>query len=345
MRLIKRNLASFDSFSPPVYPPPSSSSNDPKPKLTLTFTRNIVIVLGVMLFIFVLLHFVLRCLIKKKRSLLSGQQSSRFQEPSDPEAVAYERQLQQLFTLHDSGLDQAFIDALPVFLYKDLMGLHEPFDCAVCLCEFSQQDKLRLLPLCSHAFHIHCIDTWLLSNSTCPLCRGTLFNPEAETQVVDFQFDDLVEEDDQGYSGNLKQVGGGVEKRVFPVRLGKFRATNGDEIGKEVGETSSNMNVVDARRCFSMGSYEYVVGKSELQVVFCPNRGNIGKKDLGIEKDKGVDGGNDGKKISSRSKGESFSVSKIWLWSKKDDNHKFHDSSVNVSLPPRNNLNGGKFSN
>ncbi|CAI9282174.1 unnamed protein product [Lactuca saligna] len=80
------------------------------------------------------------------------------------------RQLQQLFHLH-SGLDQAFIDALPLFLYKELMGSKEPIDCVVCLCKFSEQDKLRSLPLCSHAFHIHCIDTLLLSNSTCPLCR------------------------------------------------------------------------------------------------------------------------------------------------------------------------------
>ncbi|KAL8228924.1 hypothetical protein R6Q57_013824 [Mikania cordata] len=346
--LIKQNLSSF----PPVHPPPSFSS-DHKPNPTLIFARNIVIVLGVVLIICVLVHFAVRYLMKKKRSSNSDLQSSRFQLTSDTDAVVYERQLQQLFNLHDSGLDQAFIDALPVFLYKELMGIQEPFDCAVCLCEFSQHDKLRLLPLCSHAFHIHCIDTWLLSNSTCPLCRGTIFYPETDHPMFDFQFDDSVEEDDHvlsnsdinhvGLSGNFKQLGGGLEKRVFPVRLGKFRATNGDKREeKEVGETSNNN--LDARRCFSMGSYEYVVGKSDLQVIFCPNRGNIGKKDLGIEKDKGNssgDGGIDGKKISSRSKGESFSVSKIWLWSKKDHNIQDLSSShmnpsVNVSLSTRN---------
>ncbi|KAK1423027.1 hypothetical protein QVD17_18320 [Tagetes erecta] len=351
--LIKQNLG---SFSPPVHVPPSSTT-DHKPNPSLVLARNIVIVLGVVLFIFVLLHFLVRYLIKKKRSSNTHQQSSRFQETDHTDDVAYERQLQQLFTLHDSGLDQAFIDALPVFLYKELLGLQEPFDCAVCLCEFSEHDKLRLLPLCSHAFHIHCIDTWLLSNSTCPLCRGTLFNPEIDNPMFDLNFDESVEEDDHvvvansgmshvGVFGNFKQGERGIEKRVLSVRLGKFRATNGDKKEeKDVGETSK-LNL-DARRCFSMGSYEYVVGKSELQVIFCPNKGNIGKKDLGIEKDKGnsfVDGGNDGKKISSRSKGESFSVSKIWLWSKKD-NHKFQDSSssvVNESLPCKK-LNDSKF--
>ncbi|XP_071703093.1 RING-H2 finger protein ATL46-like [Rutidosis leptorrhynchoides] len=291
--LIRQNVSSF-----------SPSSHKPNPNVILA--RNVVIVLGVILFIFILLHFVVSCFIKKKRLSNSHQQSSRFQETGDAD-VTYERQLQQLFNLHDSGLDQAFIDVLPVFHYKELMGLKEPFDCVVCLCEFSQHDKLRLLPLCSHAFHIHCIDTWLLSNSTCPLCRGTLFTPgfSVENPVFDIHFDDLMEENS------------GVETRVLSVRLGKFRATNNGvkKEEKEVGETS-NSNL-DARRCFSMGSYEYVVANSELQVTFCPNnKGNSS-----------IDGGSDGKKLSKSSKGESFSVSKIWLWSKKDQ-HKFQESSA-----------------
>ncbi|CAI9275785.1 unnamed protein product [Lactuca saligna] len=296
--LIKQNLSPFSS-------PPSNH----KSHSSIIFARNSVIVLGVVFVICCLLHFLARYLMKKKRSSSSSNshhQSSRFQESNDNDDVAYERQLQQLFHLHDSGLDQAFIDALPLFLYKELMGSKEPFDCAVCLCEFSEQDKLR----------------------------GTLFTPgfSVENPVFDFH-DDSREEDDHvlGVSCNFKQSGGGNEKWVYPVRLGKFRATNGEKRDeKEVGETS-NSNL-DARRCFSMGSYEYVVGNSELQVRFCPSRGNIGKKYLGIEKDKGnssVDGGSDGKKISSRSKGESFSVSKIWLWSKKDQ-HKFQDSLVPI---------------
>ncbi|CAI9281200.1 unnamed protein product [Lactuca saligna] len=94
------------------------------------------------------------------------------------------------------------------------MGSKEPFDCAVCLCEFSEQDKLRSLPLCSHAFHIHCIDNLLLSNSSCPLCRGTLFTPGflVENPVLDFH-DDSREEDDHvlGVPCNFKQSGGGIK--------------------------------------------------------------------------------------------------------------------------------------
>ncbi|OEL20310.1 RING-H2 finger protein ATL46 [Dichanthelium oligosanthes] len=109
--------------------------------------------------------------------------------------AAMDRQLQQLFNLHDSGLDQAFIDALPVFAYREIIGGNkEPFNCAVCLCEFHGEDRLRLLPVCGHAFHLQCIDTWLLSNSTCPLCRGTLFVPGMTIDnLMMFDFDERLE--------------------------------------------------------------------------------------------------------------------------------------------------------
>ncbi|KAJ0676541.1 putative transcription factor C2H2 family [Helianthus annuus] len=336
MRLLKMRLLSSSSSPPPLNPPTNSKTNE-----TVLFARNIIIVIAFMFFICGLLHLLVKYLIKRKKllSLSSNShfQSSRFQETGttiddgDGDGDAYQRQLQQLFNLHDCGLDQAFIDALPVFSYKELMGLKEPFDCAVCLCEFTQKDNLRLLPLCSHAFHMQCIDTWLLSNSTCPLCRGALFTPGLENPGFEFGYSREQEDDDddnvvvvenQGYFGNFKQHEGSIcsEKRVYPVRLGKFRATNGGKREeKEVGETS-NSNF-DARRCYSMGSYEYVVRNLDLKVEFVANssRGSFGIKEKGHVSIDG--GGSDGKKISNRSKGESFSVSKIWLWSKKDHNH------------------------
>ncbi|KAL3511258.1 hypothetical protein ACH5RR_030659 [Cinchona calisaya] len=311
----------------------------------------VIVILAVVFFISGLLHLLVRFLMRRRSS--QNSQSNAYPDLSGSES-AYQRQLQQLFHLHDSGLDQAFIDALPLFLYKDIMGLKEPFDCAVCLCEFSEQDKLRLLPLCSHAFHIHCIDTWLLSNSTCPLCRGTLFSPdEFSMENPVFEFDDSRDQD-FGVSGNNNVVAEAADniinaKRVFSVRLGKFRNTNntnvcarGEDI--EVGETSNgNLN---ARRCFSMGSFQYVVADSELQVTLCPKRTRDNGLDLRLlrAKEKGGQNGNsmndgdiEGKKINIRSKGESFSVSKIWLWSNKGKLPSSTDnqisSSINVSLP------------
>uniref|UniRef100_A0A5B7C6G9 RING-type E3 ubiquitin transferase n=1 Tax=Davidia involucrata TaxID=16924 RepID=A0A5B7C6G9_DAVIN len=308
----------------------------------------VIVVLSVIFFISGLVHLLVRLLMKRP-SFSSISQSNTYPETSGSHAL--QRQLQQLFRLHDSGLDQALIDALPVFYYKDIMGLKEPFDCAVCLCEFSEQDKLRLLPMCSHAFHVNCIDTWLLSNSTCPLCRGTLncsslpmesplFNFNESREQLNGFSSDGENEFNCGQKPVIMQENVG-EKRVLHVRLGKFRSLNGGGERSE-GETSSCN--LDARRCYSMGSFQYVVGDSSLHVALSRVNDSGGDAKIEVTSDKGnseLNGDVEAKKISGRTKGESLSVSKIWLWSKKgkfpnsSDTH-VGASSLNIGMPMTN---------
>ncbi|MCO5606951.1 hypothetical protein L7F22_061143 [Adiantum nelumboides] len=47
-------------------------------------------------------------------------------------------------------------------------------DCVVCLTDFQEAENVRLLPKCEHCFHPECIDMWLFSHTTCPLCRRSL---------------------------------------------------------------------------------------------------------------------------------------------------------------------------
>ncbi|GAU13187.1 hypothetical protein TSUD_179300 [Trifolium subterraneum] len=47
-------------------------------------------------------------------------------------------------------------------------------ECVICLSEFTNGDKVRLLPKCNHGFHVRCIDKWLSSHSSCPKCRQCL---------------------------------------------------------------------------------------------------------------------------------------------------------------------------
>ncbi|TXG53403.1 hypothetical protein EZV62_022572 [Acer yangbiense] len=46
--------------------------------------------------------------------------------------------------------------------------------CSVCLGDYQAEDKLQQIPACGHAFHMDCIDHWLASHITCPLCRLSL---------------------------------------------------------------------------------------------------------------------------------------------------------------------------
>lgn len=274
----------------------------------------VVVVLAAISFIGGFVHVLFRFFIKRSSSP-SFQSSSRHPESSGSRNIR--RQLQHLFRLHDSGLDQSVIDSLPVFFCKDIVGSDEQFDCAICLCEFSEQDKLRLLPNCGHAFHMDCIDTWLLSNSTCPLCRGTLLGSGLVLENPVFNLDDSRAMSSRfngdGDNGCLVVEETVVEKRVFSVRLGKFRSS----INEEVGETS-RCNL-DARRCYSMGTYQYVVGDSNLQVALSHDCGGGIDTKLDIHDEQfSVSENLEGKKINACHKGESFSVSKIWLWSKKN---------------------------
>uniref|UniRef100_A0A3Q7ERB0 RING-type E3 ubiquitin transferase n=1 Tax=Solanum lycopersicum TaxID=4081 RepID=A0A3Q7ERB0_SOLLC len=79
------------------------------------------------------------------------------------------------------GLQPSIISAITICKYKTEEGIIEGTDCSVCLCEFQEDETLRILPNCNHAFHIPCIDTWLRSHTNCPTCRaGIVIAPAAD---------------------------------------------------------------------------------------------------------------------------------------------------------------------
>lgn len=74
----------------------------------------------------------------------------------------------------DSGLKKKEMVALPTSTYAYSGSPSSASGCAICLVDFSDGDKIRILPECNHRFHVACIDAWLLSHSSCPTCRHRL---------------------------------------------------------------------------------------------------------------------------------------------------------------------------
>jgi E3 ubiquitin-protein ligase ATL41 len=86
------------------------------------------------------------------------------------------------------GLDASALAALPVTEYRRRAAEVVDFgsnsssststaaaaaaECAVCLSELDDGEKVRALPSCAHVFHVECVDAWLRSRTTCPVCRA-----------------------------------------------------------------------------------------------------------------------------------------------------------------------------
>ncbi|KAL6959434.1 RING-type E3 ubiquitin transferase, partial [Sarracenia purpurea var. burkii] len=130
-----------------------------------------------------------------------------------------------IWYINTVGLHQSVIDSITVFKYKSDDVLIEGTDCSVCLSEFREDETLRLLPKCSHAFHIPCIDTWLRSHKNCPLCRAPIVcdSNSAHASVSESNSNHLglreetPPENSDFYSGGLGSVpvvGGGSRETV-----------------------------------------------------------------------------------------------------------------------------------
>ncbi|XP_041702218.1 RING finger protein 44 isoform X2 [Coregonus clupeaformis] len=69
------------------------------------------------------------------------------------------------------GITKADIEQLPSYRFNLDNHQSEQTLCVVCFSDFECRQLLRVLP-CNHEFHAKCVDKWLKTNRTCPICRA-----------------------------------------------------------------------------------------------------------------------------------------------------------------------------
>ncbi|KAG5042984.1 E3 ubiquitin-protein ligase ATL4 [Glycine soja] len=216
------------SLTPPS-PRRSSPLQNLSPSILIIVTVLAVTVIVSLALCFLLRHLNRRCL-------------RRFSSSAPPSAAATpifasSRRISPEILHSSASASASVIDTLPVFTFSSVTRRSSSVagDCAVCLSKFHHHDLLRLLPLCCHAFHAECIDTWLQSNLSCPLCRSAIVADDSDLAKI------------------LRPPSSGGSSDSFRLELGNIsrRGTDGAAEGGSVARGGS--------RSYSIGSFEYLV--------------------------------------------------------------------------------------
>ncbi|KAF8085435.1 hypothetical protein N665_0667s0031 [Sinapis alba] len=142
-----------------IFPPPPPSFLDDSDSSPSTFSPLLIALIGILTTAFILVTYY---------TLISKYCHRRREtSSSSPSAGVFNSN-----AAAGDGLNDTLIKSITVYNYKKGDGFVDGSDCSVCLSEFEENESLRLLPKCNHAFHLPCIDTWLRSHSNCPLCRA-----------------------------------------------------------------------------------------------------------------------------------------------------------------------------
>ncbi|CAK7347198.1 unnamed protein product [Dovyalis caffra] len=168
---------------PPPPPPPPPPSFLPQER---HLSPYVIIIVALLASFFLIVSYYV--IVAKSCCGWCGSRNNRQpqaqEENTDEEFLDENRVDHPIWFIATIGLQQSIINSITVFKYKKGEGLIEGSECSVCLSEFRQDETLRLLPKCNHAFHISCIDTWLRSHTNCPLCRAHIVNGGVSAPLV-----------------------------------------------------------------------------------------------------------------------------------------------------------------
>ncbi|KAF8394287.1 hypothetical protein HHK36_020493 [Tetracentron sinense] len=220
----------------PIYQSPSSPSSD------TSFPILAIAIIGILATAFLLVSyyiFVIKCCLNWHRiDLLRRFSISEARRHEDP-LMVYSP------AMENHGLDESVIRKIPIFQFKRGGGGEGEersfYECAVCLNEFLEEEKLRVLPNCTHAFHIDCIDIWLQNNANCPLCRSSIstetrfpidqiITPSSSPQDLQPFTDNLIASDEDFIIIELRENGGSEQS----VHRRRERGNSGEIVVQSV---------------------------------------------------------------------------------------------------------------
>ncbi|KAK9670687.1 hypothetical protein RND81_13G218200 [Saponaria officinalis] len=164
-----------ENISPPPPPPPMHPLAAAAQSRMAPFLIATVCILGISFLLLTTCTIILRWRFTRHRR--RGGNSSADAPDDGDDGADHSVVDHPIWHITTVGLQQSVIDSITAFKYKKLDHfLTDKSECTVCLTEFEEDDDLRLLPKCSHAFHMSCIDVWLRSHKNCPLCRAPVVN-------------------------------------------------------------------------------------------------------------------------------------------------------------------------
>lgn len=202
--------------------PPPPPIDFPDENSVPSFSPLVIAIIGILASAFLLVSYY--AIISK----FCGSMDSRRRETRDSTVELeenHEPSNHEPWHASNDGLDEVLIKSITVCKYKQGDGLIEGRDCSVCLNEFEENENLRLLPKCSHAFHVNCIDTWLRSHSNCPLCRANIVHVSTSTVQPPLPVPEIPMNHEIYFQGHR-------ETDIIEDGIGEVELTPGDEIPK-----------------------------------------------------------------------------------------------------------------
>lgn len=143
--------------------PYSNSSDDFEANATL-----ILIVLFCALTCALALNTAIRCFLRdnnnydQQRRTLSPSPQNQHQQQRNNNKPSAEAAAAHTLVVYSAGIKLTGAEA----------------ECVICLSEFVEGDVIQVLERCKHGFHSQCIQKWLYSHYSCPICRcNCLFSP------------------------------------------------------------------------------------------------------------------------------------------------------------------------